>query len=513
MSHPPPESDARVPRGEDDREGSRLPVDAPERVWWGSGESKTLQFNQPGIQTPEPRPSLQDKTFEIAGNTVAAPAPPPPPCEPRREPGRYMIREEIGRGGVGLVYAGWDVSLDREVAIKVLLEEHRHKPEVIRRFLEEARITSRMQHPGVVAIHELGHSPDGLPFFAMQLVRGRTLEDILQHRENSASELARLLTIFLQVCQTVAYAHRMGVIHRDLKPANIMIGEFGVVKVTDWGLAKVIDEPELTDAIVAAQAAAALGRSERSADALPTHFATMTGTIFGTPAYLPPEQARGEIHRINRHADVFGLGSILCEILTGSPPYTGADGWEIFHKAAAAELGCAIARLNDSPAALDLITLAKWCLSPEQDDRPAEAAEVAEVMSAYMQTDQRRAELDLVRFFDLSLDLFCIASTNGYFLRVNKNFPTVLGYSVEELTSRPFVEFVHPEDRERTNAECSRLSMGSPCVRFLNRYRHVDGHYLMFEWNAQSVPEERAIYAVARNLTDRRPTLSSEPGS
>jgi PAS domain S-box-containing protein len=508
MSHPPPEStgpmDAKVPSsGPSDRKDPCLPVDPSERVWWGSGESKTLQFPPSGVQTPEPRPSLQEKTFEIAAETASVPV--PSPREPRREPGRYLIREEIGRGGVGLVYRGWDVSLDREIAVKVLLEEHRNKPEVVRRFLEEARITSRLQHPGVVPIHEMGLSPDGLPFFAMQLVRGRTMDDILKHREDSASELARLLTIFVQVCQTVAYAHRLGVIHRDLKPANIMIGEFGVVKVTDWGLAKVIDEPELTDAIAAAQAAAALGRSGRPTDSPPTQIATMSGTIFGTPAYLPPEQARGEIERINRHADVFGLGSILCEILTGSPPYTGADGWEIFHKAAGAELGSAIARLNDSPAALDLITLAKWCLSPEQDDRPAEAAEVAEVMSAYMQTDQRRAELDLVRFFDLSLDLFCIASADGYFLRVNKNFPTVLGYSVEELTSRPFVEFVHPDDRERTNAECARIASGSPCVRFLNRYRHAEGHYLVFEWNAQSIPEERAIYAVARNLTDRPP--------
>jgi eukaryotic-like serine/threonine-protein kinase len=420
--------------------------------------------------------------------------------------GRYLIGVEIGRGGVGVVHAGWDVQLQREVAIKILSEDHRDKPEIMQRFVEEARITSRLQHPGIVAIHELGLLSDNRPFFVMRIVRGETLDQILKRRGESSGDIPRLLGIFLQVCQAIAYAHSLGVIHRDLKPANIMVGPFGVVKVMDWGLAKALDEPELPDAIAAARAVAELGAVDAVPDAGPGEqglHRTQVGTVFGTPAYLPPEQARGEIGRIDKRADVFGLGSILCEILTGSPPYTGASGREIYRQAARADSVPLFSRLNDCQVPIDLITLAKWCLSSDRDDRPRDANDVVEVLTSYLQSNQRRAEQDLVRFFDLSLDLFCIASTDGYFLVVNENFPRVLGYTAAELTSHPYTEFVHPDDRARTQAESSRISMGAPCVQFLNRYRHADGHYLWLEWNAQAIPEERAIYAVARDVTER----------
>ncbi len=443
---------------------------------------------------------------------LRAPSSPEPQHRPIAEPtacaapsGRYLVGEEIGCGGVGVVLEGWDAQLMRKIALKMLLEEHKNKPEVVRRFLEEARITSRLQHPGIVAIHELGFTHDNRPFFVMRLVRGETLAQILQRRDDLAIDQLRFLNIFLQACQAVAYAHSQGVIHRDLKPANIMVGAFGVVKVMDWGLAKVLGEPDLPDWIEAAQTAArfsdAAVRQRASADDLAS--ATQVGTILGTPAYLPPEQARGEIDRVDKRADVFGLGGILCEILTGLPPYTGADGLEIYNSAVAADAGDMLQRLNACAAPLALVRLAKWCLSPEPDDRPADAAVLVEKMTDYLQSDQRRAELDLVRFFDLSLDLFCIAENNGYFRRVNENFPRILGYTAQELTSRPFIDFVHPEDRDETGLELLRVSGGEPCFHFLNRYRHADGHYLWFEWTAQSVPEERAIYAVAREVTER----------
>ena len=410
---------------------------------------------------------------------------------------------EIGRGGVGVVYEGWDVQLQRQVAVKVLRPEHLEKPEILRRFLEEARITSRLQHPGVVPIHELGNSPDERPCFVMRMVRGQTLNKILARREDTFTDLPGLLAVFLQVCQTVAYAHSQGVIHRDLKPENVMVGSFGVVKVMDWGLAKVLGETDPADAVTAARAAAELaGTSGETSDDLNLP-GTPVGTVFGTPAYLPPEQARGEIGRIDKRADVFGLGAILCEILTGKPPYTGADGHEVYHKAATAAIAEAVARVNNCTAALDLLSLTRWCLSPEPGNRPADASGVVEVIVSHLQANERRAELDLVRFFDLSMDLFCIATTDGYFVRVNENFPRVLGYTAGELTSRPFVEFVHPDDRDRTGREIVRLAGGAPCMQFTNRYRHADGHYLWLEWNAQTVPEERAVYAVARDVTQR----------
>lgn len=413
--------------------------------------------------------------------------------------GRYLVGGEIGRGGVGVVHAGWDIQLKREIAVKVLLEEHKGKPSVVRRFLEEARITSRLSHPGIVPIHELGMSPDDRPFFVMRLVHGQTLEQILQRRTDVLCDLPLLLNIFLQICQAVAFAHSKGVIHRDLKPANIMVGAFGVVKVMDWGLAKVLGEIEPPEPIAAPSELT----SQPTIPINPTLTETLIGTVFGTPAYLAPEQARGENDRVDKRADVFGLGSILCEILTGLPPYTGIDGREVYEKAAHANTADTLLRLNACLAPLDPVTLAKWCLSPDLLDRPADAANVVEVMMAHLHCEQRRAEQDLVRFFDLSLDLFCIASMEGYFIRVNDNFHRILGYTFEEMTTHPFLDFVHPDDRDRTILVVAKLNCGEPCVQFLNRYRHIHGHYLWFEWSTQAVLEERTLYAVARDVTER----------
>ena len=478
-----------------------LPISSKE---WGSRLTNTFEHSV-GHGRALHSSSTDDLTIDLGSSGDFAEARSSTPSV-ARGPGRYLIGGEIGRGGVGAVHEAWDYQLQREVAIKVLLDEHRGKAEVVRRFMEEARITSRLQHPGIVPIHEIGFSPDAQPFFVMGLVRGRTLKQVLGTRLQLAEELPALLSILLHVYQTIAYAHRNGVIHRDLKPANIMVGAFGVVKVMDWGLAKVLGEPELADAVTAAQGAAEL--TLRCQHRQPTTVdsdlsGTRLGTVFGTPAYLPPEQARGEIHRIDKRSDVFGLGAILCEIVTGHPPYTGSDAIEIYKKATAADTTESIDRLNSCAAPLDLISLAKWCLSSDPTDRPVDATEVVEVIEAHMNSDQRRAEQDLIRFFELSLDLFCIASTDGFFLRVNQNFSRVLGFSSEALTSRPFLDFVHPEDRDRTEAVCSSLAAGGTCVQFLNRYRHADGHYLWFEWNAQIVTDERAIYAVARDVTER----------
>ena len=416
------------------------------------------------------------------------------------DPGsRYFVGLEIGRGGVGVVNEGWDTLLNRKVAIKRLLPKHDRNREVVGRFLKEARIGSRLQHPGIVPIHEVGTSSDGRPYFVMGLVRGgESFDRILGRRESPSAELSRILNVYLQICETMAYAHEEGVIHRDLKPSNVIVGSFGEVKVADWGSAKILGEttsPQLN-----------VLEENRGADVPATAHdpcLTQAGAVFGTPAYLPPEQARGENERVDKRSDVFGLGSILCEILTGRPPYVAAHGSKVFRKAARGDTQEVFARLESTQVAVDLIALTRWCLSQRPEDRPANAAEVAEVLESYLHSDQRRAEKDLVRFFDLSLDLFCIASFEGVFLRVNENFPRLLGYDAAELTSRPFIDFVHPDDRQKTVDQCSSIALGNQCVRFRNRYRRADGRYLWFEWNAQAWPEDRAIYAVARDVTRR----------
>ncbi len=461
------------------------------KPWPGSGLTKSFSLDPAALSPEGELVELSAGTAtvdlrlggEASARPLATDAPPP----------RYRVLSEVGRGGMGVVLLARDTLLGREVAVKVLLEAHRDRRDVVRRFVGEARITSRLPHHGIVPVHDIGVTPDGRPYFAMSLVHGQSLDRLLHERPGPADDLPRYLTVFHQVAQAVAYAHAAGVIHRDLKPGNIMVGDFGTAKVMDWGLAKLIAgaaRPEDT------------GPPNWADDGGPGHL-TRQGTVLGTPAYLPPEQATGDFERVDRRADVFGLGSILCEILTGHPPYGGDDGREVLRRAAAADLNEAFARLDASPVPLDLVSLAKWCLAADLAARPTDAAEVVEVMTSYLQADQRRAELDLVRFFELTLDLFCIAGTDGYFRRVNDNFPRLLGYSTAELTGRPFVEFVHPDDRDRTLVECERLAVGESCVRFANRYRHADGRYLWLEWNARAVLEEQAIYAVARDVTAR----------
>jgi serine/threonine-protein kinase len=235
---------------------------------------------------------------------------------------------EIAHGGMGAVLKGRDVDLGRDLAVKVLLESHKDKPDLVNRFVEEAQIAGQLQHPGVVPVYELGTFTDRRPYFSMKLVKGRTLASLLADRPDPAHDLPRFVSIFEAVCQTVAYAHARGVIHRDLKPSNVMVGGFGEVQVMDWGLAKVLktggvadekEPPEPAPQVSVIQTA----RSGSDADA------SRAGSVLGTPAYMSPEQARGEIDAVDRRSDVFGLGSMLCEILTGQPAFTGRDSGEV----------------------------------------------------------------------------------------------------------------------------------------------------------------------------------------
>ncbi len=226
-------------------------------------------------------------------------------------PGRYELGEEVGRGGMGAVLRARDPHLNRELAVKVL--RGGGEPESLRRFVEEAQVCSQLQHPGIVPVHDLGRLEDGRPFFAMKLVQGRTLAELLRKRAQPADDLPRFLDIFGQVCQAVGYAHSRGVIHRDLKPSNVMVGAFGEVQVMDWGLAKVLRPHERGAAAFSAV------RTVRSASGDESR----EGQAMGTPAYMAPEQARGEVDSLDERADVFGLGAILCEILTGRPPFAG----------------------------------------------------------------------------------------------------------------------------------------------------------------------------------------------
>jgi serine/threonine-protein kinase len=340
-----------------------------------------------------PRVHLRDPLTEDV-TPVSLPGSAELPAASPNGAGRYQLVGELGRGGMGAVLKGRDTDLGRDVAVKVLLEAHQEKPELVGRFVEEAQVGGQLQHPGVVPVYELGRFPDGRPFFAMKLVKGQTLSKLLRERQSPADELPRFLQIFAQVCQAVGYAHARGVIHRDLKPGNVMVGSFGEVQVMDWGLAKVLRQAADPDEEAPTQI-----RTVRSAgsDTPGSGSDTRAGSVLGTPAYMAPEQANGAVDRLDERADVFGLGAILCEILTGQPPYTGRDGEEVYRQAAAADTGNARTRLADCGADAELVGLAERCLAADPAGRPRDAGAVAAAVTAHQESVAerlRRAELE-----------------------------------------------------------------------------------------------------------------------
>ena len=281
---------------------------------------------------------------------------------------RYVLEGEIARGGMGAVLRGIDRDLRREVAIKFMLSDQDAKQKA--RFVEEAQITGQLEHPNIVPIHELGVDAQKKLFFSMKMVKGRSLAQVVKElKEGSAGardwSLARLLNIFVNVCHAMAYAHSRNVIHRDLKPANIMVGDFGEVYVMDWGLAKVLMEqapiialgrgsatmPGTTRpvaGVVVAQTDGAIplakpvempsgsgpggGSSSTGSGKVATSRETdgdltQEGAIMGTPAYMPPEQARGELQLIDQRSDIYSLGAILYELLTLEAPIEKDGGY------------------------------------------------------------------------------------------------------------------------------------------------------------------------------------------
>ena len=269
----------------------------------------------------------------------------PAPSEPSTlaVPG-YTIGGAIAQSGLTTVYYARESQFWNAVAIKV--HQFGVDPE---RLVSEARITAQLPHPGIVPVHSLGTLPDGRPFMVMKLIRGNTLAYVLRSCVRPENH-PRLLAVFEQVCQTLAYAHVCGMIHRNIKPSKVMIGMFGEVLLLGWGLARVLDE-----------------------QTQPTQLGPHN--IVGTPAYMPPEQARGEV--ADARSDVFGLGALLCEMLTDEPPFTDSDAMELIRRSAAGDLTTAFTRLDACGADSQLIALAKRCLAPNREDRPANAGVVA----------------------------------------------------------------------------------------------------------------------------------------
>ena len=253
-----------------------------------------------------------------------------------RQAQELEIGREVARGGMGAVRTAHESATRRTVAVKVML--HPDNPQDAVRFITEARITAQLEHPNIVPIYDLGLDPQGKPFYTMKLVEGITLMRILQLLQEGVPEtvarypLTTLLTIFQKLCDALAFAHARGVIHRDLKPANIMLGKYGEVLVMDWGLAKIIGakQPASPEDVDSSAETALSNPRFGEEESLNTH----AGAILGTPHYMSPEQARGEIEQLDARSDIFVLGLILYEILTLERAFSGNRTNEILAKIA-----------------------------------------------------------------------------------------------------------------------------------------------------------------------------------
>jgi PAS domain S-box-containing protein len=417
-----------------------------------------------------------------------------------KSPQRYMLTHLHAVGGIGRVWVARDTHLGRLIALKELRPDKAGNEATCNRFVKEARITGQLEHPGIVPVYELAQRPDTQePFYTMRFVKGPTLTEAAQayHQRRATSkvdslEFLALLNGFVTVCNTIAYAHSRGVIHRDLKGANVLLGDFGDVVVLDWGVAKLVDrsDEEPNTAFILDQDASEAGL-------------TVQGQAVGTPAHMAPEQAAGRLDLINRRTDVYGLGTILYEILTGQPPFLGSDISDVLRKV-----------LNQEPIPPRMLwpqvppPLESACLramAKNAEDRYSSASDLAEEVQRWQEVQRKEAEEERDRFFTLSLDLLCIAGFDGFFKRLNPAFERTFGFTTVELLAEPYINFVHPDDRESTAAEARRIMTGNDeTISFENRYRCKDGSYKWMLWTATTFVDRRLIYAAARDITERK---------
>jgi serine/threonine protein kinase/formylglycine-generating enzyme required for sulfatase activity len=308
-------------------------------------------------------------------------------ARPESSPDKYEYLKTLGAGGMGEVVRAWDRDLRRFVAVKRLKTEPNSQDTVLR-FVQEAQITGLLEHPNIVPVHDLGIDSQGRIYFSLKLIEGESLRSIIEKRKTNG-ELPpglkyqdvytplRMIEIFISICQAVAYAHAKNIIHRDLKPENVMLGRYGEVLVVDWGIAKVVRE-QASDPDQATLPLTALQ------DVAPEK--SLEGAVSGTPAYMSPEQAQGQISSIDERTDVYALGCVLYHIISGRAPYEGGNALEVLRQVQMRPprpLGTGTVGFETVPR--ELKAVCAKAMEREPESRYATAAELRDDLQAYLE--------------------------------------------------------------------------------------------------------------------------------
>ena len=347
-----------------------------------------------------PKDFENDTTLSIGGSFSSLAEEPAADSTLNRSNVDYQVGSVIAKGGMGAIYVAEDPRICRRVALKVV-HPGKDSSDSLARFVREAQITGQLEHPSIVPVHDLGVGSDGKVFYTMKFIHGKTLKDVLsQIRDGDSTSikafrLSRLLTIFTRVCDAIEFAHSKGVIHRDLKPENIMIGDYGEVLVVDWGLAKVLETE--SDSVASNSYRVHLGTPQliESETFDCTDGSTIDGTVMGTPAYMSPEQACGDIRQLDERTDIYALGATLYNMLTLHPPVQANDLHTLLRKVQQGEID-AISRYETEgpvgkiPSALQLVCMK--ALSRRAHERYSTVAELRQEIESYLAGFATRVE-------------------------------------------------------------------------------------------------------------------------
>jgi WD40 repeat protein/serine/threonine protein kinase len=364
----------------------------PEKSLAAIGPASVAQARLDQIADPDVKASLARVLGAPESGAEPAPETTVVYQPPTSSGSRFVILRPHARGGLGEVFVALDEELNREVALKAILERSAQDPVSRARFVQEAEITGRLEHPGIVPVYGYGEHEDGRPYYAMRFIKGESLKRAIQrfHEAKKSRDgshvlaLRKLLGAFVAVCQAIHYAHSRGILHRDLKPDNIMLGKFGETLVVDWGLAKPLDQVQTE----AEETERSLGEAPLRPLSGSGSVETQAGAALGTPAYMSPEQALGRHDLMGPASDVYGLGATLYCLLTGQAPFAG-EAAEVLQRVRKGD--CPPPRAVDPgiPAPLEAITLKAMALAPR--DRYGSALELAEELEHWLADEPVRA--------------------------------------------------------------------------------------------------------------------------